>query len=214
MSNISQTASEAMYKSAGRKNQKAIVDIAVKAKQQGMTYGQLVSQNYLKGESLDFCSIYSKEAEENKEKKKTYAGLRRFAEISPEQEKINKKVQDWAEWSMTPHSEEEIRNKCLDDIDGICFAYLCNTSYISEEFFEEFLALSTGLINRSNYNNLNYYISILRAKYSADSSTAYDEINPKVDINALDNLINSYSEELKKNYYRLFMQSKQTDLTL
>lgn len=66
--------------------------------------------------------------------------------------KKKSKITKWVEWSMTPHSFDEIREKCLTDFNGVCFTYLCSKSYISEENFFEFAALSTGLINKDNYN--------------------------------------------------------------
>lgn len=67
--------------------------------------------------------------------------------------KYKNKVTKWVEWSMTPHSFDEIREKCLIDFNGVCFIHLCNKSYISEENFFEFAALSTGLLNKDNYND-------------------------------------------------------------
>jgi hypothetical protein len=61
------------------------------------------------------------------------------------------KVRLWKEWSMTPHTEDEIREKILTDIDSICFTYMCKYSKMSSEFIEELLALSTGFLNKENY---------------------------------------------------------------
>lgn len=61
------------------------------------------------------------------------------------------KVDLWAEWSLTPHTEDEIREKILTDYDGVCFSYLCGSSKLSETFIIELMALSTGLLNKENY---------------------------------------------------------------
>lgn len=61
------------------------------------------------------------------------------------------KVDLWAEWSLAPHTEDEIREKILTDFDGVCFTYLCGTQVLSENFIVELMALSTGLLNKENY---------------------------------------------------------------
>lgn len=61
------------------------------------------------------------------------------------------KVDLWAEWSLAPHTEDEIREKILTDFDGVCFTYLCGTQVLSEDFIVELMALSTGLLNKENY---------------------------------------------------------------
>ena len=69
----------------------------------------------------------------------------------PEEIALEKKVNEWAQWSLTPHTPEEIREKVLDDYDGVCFAYVSEASFIPDWFLPEFAALSTGLLNRKNY---------------------------------------------------------------
>lgn len=34
-------------------------------------------------------------------------------------------VTNWATYFNTPRTEEEIRDKCLSDYNGVCFTYLC-----------------------------------------------------------------------------------------
>ncbi|MBO5386939.1 MAG: hypothetical protein J6A59_02175 [Lachnospiraceae bacterium] len=60
-------------------------------------------------------------------------------------------ISEWIRWSTTPHTEEEIRDKALSDYDNICFSYVCKYSDMSADFLEEFMALSTGLLNYINY---------------------------------------------------------------
>lgn len=58
---------------------------------------------------------------------------------------------EWANWSTTIHTEDEIREKCLTDYNNVCFTYVCNKSPISEDFILEFAVLSMGILNKDNY---------------------------------------------------------------
>ena len=60
-------------------------------------------------------------------------------------------VTNWATYFNTPRTEEEIRDKCLSDYDNVCFTYLCEKQKLREEFIPELMALSTGLLNKDNY---------------------------------------------------------------
>lgn len=60
-------------------------------------------------------------------------------------------VTNWATYFNTPRTEEEIRDKCLSDYNGVCFTYLCEKQKLREEFIPELMALSTGLLNKDNY---------------------------------------------------------------
>ena len=62
-------------------------------------------------------------------------------------------IDEWKNWSLTPHSPDEIRDKILDDFENVCFSFVCTASKIPEEFMSEFMALSTGLITRENYDD-------------------------------------------------------------
>jgi hypothetical protein len=97
-----------------------------------------------------------------------------------EDENVNAKVisdvTDWAKWSLTPHTEEEIREKVLTDYDNVCFTYVCGTSLMSAEFLEELMALSTGLLDKSNYDE--YYEDVLKGVH----------INMGVEVGELDKL--------------------------
>lgn len=54
-------------------------------------------------------------------------------------------IGDWAEWSMVPHSTQEIRERLLTrPIDETCISYLCRFSKIEPDFLDEFVILSTG----------------------------------------------------------------------
>lgn len=61
------------------------------------------------------------------------------------------RVQKWGEWSMQPHTPDEIREAILEDSRCVCFTYLCEYSKIPGDFLEEFLVLSTCLLDKSNY---------------------------------------------------------------
>lgn len=72
----------------------------------------------------------------------------------------------WVDWSLTPHSEEEIREAVFNTPELICWSYICKSSVLSEEFIEELLVLSTGLfdgVRRELYNeeNINMIKEIL-----------------------------------------------------
>ena len=53
----------------------------------------------------------------------------------------------WVTWSMTPHSENEIREAVFNTPELICWSYVCRYSPLSEAFIEEALVLSTGLFD-------------------------------------------------------------------
>ena len=61
-------------------------------------------------------------------------------------------VEDWLNFSMSNHSESEIRSRILTNIDSICFTYVCRYSRLSEKFIYELIGLSTGLFDWSNYD--------------------------------------------------------------
>lgn len=64
---------------------------------------------------------------------------------------------NWVTWSMTNHTEDEIRNAYLYTPDLICTSYICRYCTLSEDFIEELLVLSTGIFAyRPNfYTNAN-----------------------------------------------------------
>lgn len=63
-------------------------------------------------------------------------------------------VHEWINWSLTKHTEDEIREKCLTDFNNVCFTFVCNTSKMSEEFIEELMVLSTGILTKENYADI------------------------------------------------------------
>ncbi len=65
---------------------------------------------------------------------------------------VSPEVDDWMMWSMRSHSETEIRQECLKNINNICFTYICRFSKLSEEFIIEFMGLSTGVFTIRNYD--------------------------------------------------------------
>ena len=54
---------------------------------------------------------------------------------------------EWVTWSMTPHSEDEIREAVFNTPELICWTYVCRFSVLSEDFIEELIVLSTGLFD-------------------------------------------------------------------
>lgn len=63
-------------------------------------------------------------------------------------------IREWATWSSVPHSEEEIREKCLTDFKNVCFTFLCEKSKMSCDFIEELMSLSTGILTKENYEEM------------------------------------------------------------
>ena len=56
--------------------------------------------------------------------------------------KIDPYVDGTWSWCLYPHTEEEIRERVLDDYTNICFSYLAAYSPMSEEFIHELKVLS------------------------------------------------------------------------
>lgn len=66
-------------------------------------------------------------------------------------------VTEWVTFSLTPHTEDEIREKILTSYKDVCFAYICAHQKLSEDFIIELAALSTGLLYKYNYSeNIDY----------------------------------------------------------
>lgn len=63
-------------------------------------------------------------------------------------------IREWTTWSSVPHSEEEIREKCLTDFKNVCFTFLCEKSKMSCDFIEELMSLSTGILTKENYEEM------------------------------------------------------------
>lgn len=68
----------------------------------------------------------------------------------PLAEKSN--VEEWSNYFSTPRTTEEIREKILTDYDNVCFSYMCIQQTLDEKFIPELMALSTGLLNKDNYD--------------------------------------------------------------
>lgn len=66
--------------------------------------------------------------------------------------KYKSRVDEWVNWSMTPHTEDEIREKVLTDYNNVCFSYVCEYSHMSADFIEELMALSLDMLTKDNYN--------------------------------------------------------------
>lgn len=55
-------------------------------------------------------------------------------------------VPEWVTWSMSEHTEDELRDAILNKPELVCFTYICRYSQMSDEFIEnELIALSTGI---------------------------------------------------------------------
>jgi len=89
----------------------------------------------------------------------------------------NKKIEfrnpAWVEWSMTNHTEDEIRDAILNKPELVCYTYLSRYSQMSGEFIEnEFIVLSTGLFTGHpeyyNEKNRKFITEILFIESTAD----------------------------------------------
>lgn len=60
-------------------------------------------------------------------------------------------ISEWINFSLTPHTEDKIREKILTDFNNVCFTYICGEQVLSEDFILELAALSTGLLDKENY---------------------------------------------------------------
>lgn len=60
-------------------------------------------------------------------------------------------ISEWLKWASIPHTEDEIREKCLTDYNNVCFTFLCEHSPMSCDFIEELMLLSTGILTKDNY---------------------------------------------------------------
>ena len=82
-----------------------------------------------------------------KQKLNYYQQLEHKAEkLKQLQEETTKKVKDWAEFSLNPQSEEDIRKRVLNDNktgeNTYCMTYILSVSQLSEEFIEELILLT------------------------------------------------------------------------
>ena len=57
------------------------------------------------------------------------------------------KDNDWAEFSLTPQTEQVLEERMLKSIDSVCVTYICRFSALSDRFIERMLALTTGVLN-------------------------------------------------------------------
>ena len=71
---------------------------------------------------------------------------------SDDEKEIHKEIQEWVVFSMKQHTNEEIRNRILEDPMSVCYTYLCEYCELQEDFIPEFAALSTGLLNKKTYD--------------------------------------------------------------
>lgn len=61
-------------------------------------------------------------------------------------------IQRWVTFSTFPRSEKEIKHELLNNFEDVCTLYVLEFSRMSEDFLEEFMVLSTGLLNEQNYD--------------------------------------------------------------
>lgn len=99
---------------------------------------------------------------------------------------MNKKkliTDDWAEWSLTPHTESEIREKVLTDYSNVCFAYVCEKSPMTKRFAEELAVLSAARNEDEtakpwlNKNNVKKYYGTLLNLRRMVIGEKYEKVN-------------------------------------
>lgn len=115
--------------------------------------------------------------------------------LTPKNNKEKDSVQRWVEWSMTPHTPEEIREKILTNPDEVCFTFLCRYSKMPVEFIEELFVLSSLWLNKSNYE-LHYedIKKFMFAKYEVgENNDNIDVVTIKCTEEKWDKLKNKYS---------------------
>lgn len=72
----------------------------------------------------------------------------RLDKVNEKQKIIIEHVKRWADFSLVPRTEDEIRKQILKDKTAApgeevcCFSYICSKSKLSEEFIEELMELT------------------------------------------------------------------------
>lgn len=102
---------------------------------------------------------------------------------SNELEGNSKTNNKWQEWSMEPHTEDEIRDAYINDPDNICTSYICRYSNLSEDFIEELIYLSTGVFSYRpdlyTENNIEYLKKIMSIEPTSARTNYIKSINMK-----------------------------------
>lgn len=62
------------------------------------------------------------------------------------------KVNEWASFSLVPHTNDEIREQVLRTEGNVCWSYICVKSKLSEDFILELAAISTGFVREKTYD--------------------------------------------------------------
>lgn len=83
-----------------------------------------------------------------KRRKNNNEGWSNKAPTKEEQERVER----WSTWSRQQHTPDEIRAEILRDHRCVCFTYLCSHCKFPMSFLEEFLVLSTCLLDETNYD--------------------------------------------------------------
>ncbi len=98
-------------------------------------------------------------------------------------------LNEWDTWSLDlkGHTPDEIRERLTTrPIDETCITYLCRFTQIPEDFFEEFMALTTGLFHAEGFEHL-----------SAKQPLVYNEenIDRVIKICRFDNKAEEFTDE-------------------
>lgn len=126
------------------------------------------------------------------------------------QEEANKKVKDWAEFSLTPQTEENIRERILSDIETgentYCMSYILTVSNLSEDFIEELILLTRPKNSKNLYKNkIDWNIVSSKQKLSEEFIERHEkEVNWD-----LIYYFQDLSDEFKKKYiYKLSVNNR------
>ena len=103
-------------------------------------------------------------------------------------------VKDWLDFSLNERTEEEIKDKMLEDPDSVCISYVCKFSNLSSEFIEDMMALSTGIFTKETFTkeNKDIVLSMLDRIYDNYSR------DMKVTKIPMEDLISELSPDLRK----------------
>lgn len=111
---------------------------------------------------------------------------------------LKSNCKDWAEFSLTPHSEYDIRMRALaskaifDDNAFICYAYISYSQNMSEDFIEELMFISSKLFDFDYYNKQ----SIDAVVRIIDAECQYDEIRNILESSDIDSKLKTTLDAL------------------
>ena len=116
-------------------------------------------------------------------------------------------VEQWIEFSMNPRTENELRQAMLDKYlreHIACVSYICKNSLMSCEFIEEFMALSTGSFDYTNYNEENLKMAIYILSYSPVNKERVSLLLKLIDDNPDNMFLKLFNVNDRIDWYSIF----------